>query len=950
MDGRLHGSPTPKAKGPDPATFEAIFHPPPDICFCVHLSLPIIPNLERPKEQPERAESRPPPTNPTRTNNPRDPGNAPSLARPGSSASGHTRRDSVGHPISPDGANSRPPLESVKKLDQILQNFYLKAAALILESRMSLHYTSSSKMSKWFQIETRDFDDFREELRMWKTCGSFDNRPPPLIIEVYLDTSELATSQSLVIIDEHGKRWDVAEALASSGSSSSENQSGGPARNTDIILERWRIDLKTSAYDNDDFAPVLPTIYKKAIVFFRSLYLETRISPCFHFSQHDKQKDLYPTLRPRCRIKMSESERRGPDPLKHPLYNSSKQVYEEYVFGDLELPVGRLYASIAYRKDLNFRIDDSEKLLSSRFMGADESLFKPSLPQSLGNRQHSAFREIGTQGGTKRPPLPAQTYGSLSTFHGAGPIGTSPISALNAVRAPGSDTSSPPQSLPTNPEPEPPHSVPITSGFGAGNRFSTAPTGGHNPVDPPYRSRELFDGRNASIPAWTSSPHQLQSCPEPRDTRCTSQLPRPASTSRYSSSFTHRRGRLSFSGPNKPLDDDQLSSGRQSVSSSVIQPGSGLLADAGAVASSGSFQTDDDNISEFLKVLENKKNLKSFESSKRAESATNRTVAQLSRFHLMKEANHQLTESMTSSSIQMQRSSSTSSRQLTSVPGMVAPASVSSSDSPVKPLSPHTPHTPAIPSRLSENSIISYPRDHRGAHEAAGSTRDAAPAEPSRESTITQERVAAIDIPLSPRVGPHARRPSSVVQEPRAISTDDDDADMPFAHRSISLGTDREPLAALSALRGMPLGVEDDDDDDDDDDEPRTAPRGIGTDASDVVASPSEMMPPSSGDGKSPSSLLPASSSSPFGRRRYMGMAHAIAGRGQTPPNTSRGSYMGAGGVNRHSRVENDDDEPLLFVMSEMDAHSRRSLEEGRGGGGAGSGPGADRNAARRGW
>lgn len=129
-------------------------------------------------------------TNPTRTNNPRDPGNAPSLPRPGSSASGHARRDSVGHPISPDGANSRPPLESVKKLDQILQvcplpiceqmlspslpamgpfwprasglgttpltmfilvsqNFYLKAAALILESRMSLHYTSSSKMSKW---------------------------------------------------------------------------------------------------------------------------------------------------------------------------------------------------------------------------------------------------------------------------------------------------------------------------------------------------------------------------------------------------------------------------------------------------------------------------------------------------------------------------------------------------------------------------------------------------------------------------------------------------------------------------------------------------------------------------------------------------------------------------------------------------------------------------------
>lgn len=305
----------------------------------------------------------------------------------------------------------------------------------------------------------------------------------------------------------------------------------------------------------------------------------------------------------------------------------------------------------------------------------------------------------------------------------------------------------------------------------------------------------------------------------------------------------------------------------------------------------------------------------------------------------MKEANHQLTESMTTSSIQMQRSLSTSSRQLTSVPGMVAPASVSSSDSPGKPLSPHTPHTPAIPSRLSENSIINYTRDQRGVEEAPEATRSRVPADPSRESTITQDRAAAIDIPLSPRVGPHARRASSVAQEPRAVSTDDDDVDLPFAHRSISLGADRE-APTMSLLRVMQGG--------DDEEEPPSVSRGIGAQTDAVVASPSEMMPPSSGDGKSPNSILPPSSSSPFGRRRYTGMAHTIAGRGQTPPQSNRGSYTS--GANRHSRVENDDDEPLLFVMSEMDAHSRRSLEEGRGGGNAGSGPGLDRNAARRGW
>lgn len=402
-----------------------------------------------------------------------------------------------------------------------------------------------------------------------------------------------------------------------------------------------------------------------------------------------------------------------------------------------------------------------------------------------------------------------------------------------------------------------------------------------------------------------------------------SSSPRPGSTSRYSSSFTHRRGRSSFSsGINRPLDDDQLSSGRQSVSSSVVQPGSGLLAEAGG-ASSGSLQTDDDNISDFLKVLENKKNLKSFESSKRAESATNRTVAQLSKFHMMKDANNQLTDSMTSSSIQLQRSSSSSSRQLPSV----APASLSASSSPGKPVSPHTPHTPAIPSRLSENSVASYSTEGREGGSRRRPAQSHVPSGPSRESTVTQERVAAIDIPLSPRPTSHGRRPSSVAQQPRTgISTDDDDGDLPFAHRSISLGADRE-APTRSMLRALRSGDEEAIADDG-----ASPSHGLGPAANIRAKESTETMGQGSGDGRSSGSMASPSPSSPFGRRRYTGMAHA-AGRGQTPPPAGRRSQAGAG-VNRQSRVEHEDEEPLLFVMSEMDAHSRRSLEEGKGAGG----------------
>ncbi|SPN99028.1 uncharacterized protein DNG_02067 [Cephalotrichum gorgonifer] len=933
-------------------------------------------------------------SNPARTNNPREGGNAAYPVGPGSGPASHSRRSSLAQSPAADPGSSKPPYESVKKLDQILQNFYLKAAALIFESRIPLHYTGqpgSSKSSKWFQIETRDFDDFRDELRTWKTCGSFDNRPPPMIIEVYLDTSELATNQSLVIIDDQGKRWDVAEALAASDSSGSDNTTGATRRGTDVILERWRIDLKTTAYDTDDFGPILPTIYKKAIVFFRALYLESRLSPCYGFAQHSKQKDMHPALRPRCRIKTSEAGPKGADGLRHPLYNTNRPVFEEYVLGDLEIPVGRLFASIAFRTHLDFRIDDAEKLLSSRFMGADEALFKPSLPQSLGRRPDGSG-ELRSQRQDRRPPPPTQTYGSLSTFHGLDALGTSPMSALNAVRAPGSDTSSPPSSAPFHAEHEPAHSVPISSGIGVPARPAARATGDHAPRRPsisfqagkhPFKAGSLsgspvprsHEGEPPPSPQSVSRVAGLSALTQPRNRSSLTagmpaslrgpapppahaptpgslqepmvSSPRPGSTSRYSSSFTHRRGRSSFSsGIAKPLDDDQLSSGRQSVSSSVIQPGSGLLAEGGG-ASSSSLQTDDDNISDFLKVLENKKNLKSFESSKRAESATNRTVAQLSKFHLMRDANNQLTESMTSSSAQLQRSSSSSSRQLTSVPGMVAPASLSVSSSPGKPLSPHTPHTPAIPSRLSENSVASYGPEGREGGGRRRSTLSRIPSGPSRESTVTQDRVAAIDIPLSPRVTSHGRRSSSVAQQPRTVSTDDDDGDLPFAHRSISLGADREP-----PTRSMMVALRGGDEDAVAEDGASPSP-GLGPAASIRAEVASVTTGQGSGDGRSSGSMVSPSPSSPFGRRRYTGMSHA-AGRGQTPP-PSRGSHAAGGatgagagaGVNRQSRVEIDDDEPLLFVMSEMDAHSRRSLEDGRGHGSTGPG---ERDRGARKW
>ncbi|VUC34320.1 unnamed protein product [Clonostachys rosea] len=905
-----------------------------------------------------------------------------SRSRAGSTVSG---RDVVASPTLeiPQSPLQMLPAESVKKLDQIIQ-----VATLVIDSRIKVKPTrnanSQRKTSKWvsslhnynsegdfcanrpfkFQIETDEFEDFKEELKTWKPTGNLETLPPPLTLEIYLDTSSLKDSQSLTIVDEDGKRWDVMEQLNAADISTGSRSSSTPGKITEVILERWRVELEPNgSFPTDDFGPILPTVYKKAIVFFRSLFTATRLFPAWKFASQGLARNSIPALIPRCRIRPFEGLAASPDLLRYPIMGRSEPV-TDYVFGDLETPVGRLKTSVTYRNDCSFRVDDSEALLSSRFMGIDEDFFKPSLTQrNRGDGQQQTV-QVGSLQSDRPEPLSniGQTYGSLSTFHGGAPLGTSPISALKAVKSPGSASSSPPASFSPQPGIEPPNSLPITSHASAArpgrkgdNEHGRRPSisfqpfkagslsgspiprqGDGEPFASSHTSSRLSGVPSLSQPRNRTSltagmPASLRGGPPPQSSEPLGSSPRTNSGSRYSSSFTHRRGRLSISSANRPVDDEQGSSGRQSLASSVVQPGSGLLAEPGT--SSGSLQAEEDNISDFLKAIDSKRTLKSFETTKRGESATNRTVAQLSRFHLMKDSNAALTDSMTSS-IQMQRSSSSSSRQLASVPGV----SMSASSSPSKPHSPHTPHTPAIPSRLSENSVADNSSHGRLPSRNRRPSETVVP-ESSRESTIRQEGTNAIDIPLSPRLGAYQRRSSSVAQQTRAVI--EDDADLPFAaaNRSISLGADDREPPTISRLLGRQLEAE-------------AAEQQIGTD---VLEAAAEIQPTEGGaritrDSADDNPSDGFMASSPYGRRRYTGMMSTQ--HRQTPPQSSRGSFNGSS--TRLAREDNESigDEPLVFDLSEMDAQSRRSLEEGRGGGQVGSDRGGaeSRGASRRGW
>ncbi|KAI0019149.1 autophagy-related protein 13-domain-containing protein [Xylariomycetidae sp. FL0641] len=904
-----------------------------------------------------------PQTNPTRTNNQREPDSPASISGfDYGTRESHSRSGSTA-----DRTSGGPSRDSVKKLDQIIQNVFSKASTVILQERMQVTpilvgRTLEKRTSKWFSLDTDDINDFREEFQVWKQCGGFDARPPPLVIETYIDSSRLKSGQSLVALDETGKRWDVVEAMNSFDHSSDSSPGRQSKPNPHLVLERWRVELKGAAPEvPDDFGPLLPTIYKKAIVLMRSIYTATGILPAWRLARNSKTKGVHSAMTIRCRVYSGERRDTSPDTLRIPLFQGRGDITTDHMFGDLEVPVGRFYVSVSYRNQCSFQVVETESLLSSRIgMAISDDMFKPSVPHG-GRMSHAP--EVGS--------LPyhrhaedieenQQRYGSLSTFHGAGPSGTSPISALRAIKAPGSDTSSPPSSRPTSIE-APPHSLPIKgpakrpslrlrdeSGRRPSVSFQSSPFKQGSlsgspvtrlldqdvPPSPQSFTRSPGPGslthvRNRSS-LTAGMPSSLRGAPIAAPEPSVAGSPRTSATNRFSSSFTHRRNRPSFGGTSKG-DDDQNSSGKQSLSSSVAQPGSGLLNEAGPGGSSASFPAEDpdDNIQDFLKLLEKQKTLSSFDQSKKGESATKRTNAQLSRFQLMRESNNALTESM-NSSMQLQRSSSTSSRHLANVPGM------SVSSSPGKPLSPHTPHTPAIPSRLSENSSVDYVAPSRVASRAqrgAGLLEEA----PTSVPTTNTGGTNAIDIPISPRPY-HGRRSNSVAHQQRVA--EDEDVDV---HRRLSLGAEDRDPPSLSVLLQRGTG------------EDETAGESLGLQSPAAIqasrASDSDGQASSSMEReiRPPGGLFAGPSSSPY-RRPY----GSSAGRGATPPRSGSGSLVGSAGRYRgYSRggatglgaaappppPDDGEDELLLFDMSELNREqSRRSIEEARGGGSIGYG------------
>ncbi|KAF2036816.1 autophagy-related protein 13 [Setomelanomma holmii] len=896
-------------------------------------------------------------TNPTRTNNQRHSAeHNPYFSSPPHSDRGTDERDdemvSRGEPM------AETDQRQYQKINQVIQNFFTKSALTIVSSRVTLppSFTQNGdlRQNKWFNVVIDDSDELQQRLTEWKTMDAIAGQHPSLCIEVYLDISRLGHKQSLVIHDEDGKRWDVAAALNAVEPSS--RSSSRPVRSTQLVLERWRIFVgdKKSVHPSELGDP-LPNVYKKAVVLFRSLYANLRLLPAFRYNKGvAKQPANNPSLKLNYRV--SNGDLRSPhhDTLNLPLFNSSDAVTITQSLGSTNSPIGPLCVSVEYRDICDFSVADSESLLSSQFMGLDDTYLEQ---KSRANAQVPGSLPVNKLNAQETPDV-GQAYGSLSTFHQVGPpTGTSPISALRAARdmPSSSPTDTPPQKLPPNHRTAQGSKSSLRSAdapsyqrrtsvsfqpFKAGSLSSSPAPGPAVPASPSSslgRPSTSF-GRQPLLPSSLMQPRNrtsLNALPQaalrapslPNDTAIASSAsssPKPAPIARYSSSFGHRRSKFSSGGGSK-TEEDNLSSGKGSATSSVRQ-GSGTL-NEGEGASSGEGRTDDETIGDFLKLLESKKDLKSFNRSDTAtRDATMRmTTAKLGKYQRMRDSHAVLSDSVSSSTM-LHRSSSSSSRQLSSVPAMVAGTSISTASSPGKPISPHTPHTPAIPSRLSANSIISYEAPRRSRSQAGRQAREQGPVDVGEQSEGDDDG-RAINIP-SQRPWNYTRRSSSVAQQNRNLPEDEPDV---FGMRAASL-----PAEEVDRVRDLHRITSAD-----------LTSSGLFA-QTELLASASRNHPLP--DFVGPQDDLPralSTSNIPAKRGTYSSNLRGRGGFFSQASSTSltTGSTGGTSSTERQSRynfnsrtANLDDDEPLLFQMSEIGAGgSRRSLEEGRGGASTGN-------------
>nr|POF04528.1 autophagy-related protein 13 [Quercus suber] len=591
------------------------------------------------------------------------------------------------------------------------------------------------KQNRWFNLVLDETDVLNEALLPWKGQSLLGTTPPPLVVEIYVDTAHLNQNQALAAEDDEGNLWNVADTMADhQGSKSTLTRNGN--RFCEVVLERWTISLdNTSSLDTAEMTDQLPNVYKKGVVLFRSLYSFLRLLPTWKlYRRLGRQSGNQQSLKLKFRVRQQSGKGLAEDqqdPLATPLYPSQAtssarpdkhRHSDTYVgrrrFEALACPAGRLCLVVDYRTSQTLCVADSESLLSTRFVGFDQTQRRQhtantagrSLPGARISQQYAqgsyGIYQTANTSTNRVPRALLGAYGSLNTFHTTDKR-ESPITEIsrhhiydedsmsdrrNTLKDELSSRSRPSSDLISNPPFKAgslASSPRLDEGRPGSFRISRSP-----PMPIPAKQTSAISSSPSSAQRLTEGripPHlprgaspiaaaeRLNRGYSPSDVAVASSGSSNAFGAgmvapKYSSSFANRPRRMtSVSG------GDNQSAGSSGASGQMAPPRSPIT--SSVAASSGTAANDDDEIASFIADLK-KTELRSSGKSAAAKSFS----VNLAQFDKLKDGSAALADEMELST--NLTTSTPPSRRLSNVPGL----STSSSPSRALAGAAHTPH------------------------------------------------------------------------------------------------------------------------------------------------------------------------------------------------------------------------------------------------------------------
>ncbi|OWB67988.1 hypothetical protein B5S30_g3358 [[Candida] boidinii] len=243
--------------------------------------------------------------------------------------------------------------EETDQLSKLIRNFFLKSAILIIISRLdnsnnnhSNHNTYSNNNTSslnnyinstndFFNLDSISNNNFsfdKFNLDIWNSSDDNVLELPNLIVECYLDLSDLYPYNSLFIKDHR----------------TNELKEINIKNKKEIILERWVVGINTDKYDNNHLD--LNSFNTECTCAFRELYTILRNLPCLklkeEISKNSKKRDF---------ISSESSESSDSDASPSSSFESSSFLYSSY---QSQNNIGRL--------SIDCRVLHGEKLISSK--------------------------------------------------------------------------------------------------------------------------------------------------------------------------------------------------------------------------------------------------------------------------------------------------------------------------------------------------------------------------------------------------------------------------------------------------------------------------------------------------------------------------------------------------------------------------------------------------------